>query len=104
MFTGEATLIDFGVAKHASVPDQFPAARYGTPGYQAPELLMTDMRAAERDQKLYQKVDTFAMGKFIFIFVWVWSIGLIGLTSCFCNRVYAVLPVRRSRAVRVVGR
>ena len=49
-------MIDFGVAKHASVPDQFPAARYGTPGYQAPELLMTDMRAAERDQKLYQKV------------------------------------------------
>ena len=101
MFTGEATLIDFGVAKHASVPDQFPAARYGTPGYQAPELLMTDMRAAERDQKLYQKVDTFAMGKFIFIFVWVWSIGM---TSCLFNRVYAVLPVRRSRAVRVVGR
>ena len=101
MFTGEATLIDFGVAKHASVPDQFPAARYGTPWYQAPELLMTDMRAAERDQKLYQKVDTFAMGKFIFIFVWVWSIGM---TSCLFNRVYAVLPVRRSRTVRVVGR
>ena len=101
MFTGEATLIDFGVAKHASVLDQFPAARYGTPGYQAPELLMTDMRAAERDQKLYQKVDTFAMGKFIFIFVWVWSIGM---TSCLFNRVYAVLPVRRSRTVRVVGR
>ena len=95
-------MIDFGVAKHASVPDQFPAARYGTPGYQAPELLMTDMRAAERDQKLYQKVDTFAMGKFIFIFVR--SIGLIGLMTCLCNRVYAVLPVRRSRAVRVVGR
>ena len=93
-------MIDFGVAKHASVPDQFPAARYGTPGYQAPELLMTDMRAAERDQKLYQKVDTFAMGKCIFIFVR--SIGL--MTSCFCNRVYAVLPVRRSRTVRVVGR
>ena len=101
MFTGDATLIAFGVAKHASVPDQFPAARYGMPGYQAPELLMTDMRAAERDQKLYQKVDTFAMGKFIFIFVWVWSIGM---TSCLFNRVYAVLPVRRSRAVRVVGR
>ena len=101
MFTGEATLIDFGVAKHASVPDQFLAARYGSPGYQAPELLMTDMRAAERDQKLYQKVDTFAMGKFIFIFVWVWSIGM---TSCLFNRVYAVLPVRRSRTVRVVGR
>ena len=94
-------MIDFGVAKHASVPDQFPAARYGTPGYQAPELLMTDMRAAERDQKLYQKVDTFAMGKFIFIFVWVWSIGM---TSCLFNRVYAVLHVRRSRTVRVVGR
>ena len=101
MFTGEATLIDFGVAKHASVPDQFPAARYGTPGYQAPELLMTDMRAAERDQKLYQKVDTFAMGKFIFIFVWVWSVGH---DVVFFNRVYAVLPVRRSRTVRVVGR
>jgi len=79
LFTDEATLIDFGVAKHASVPDQFPAARYGTPGYQAPELLMTDMRAAERDQKLYQKVDTFAMGKFIFIFVR--AVGL--MTSCF---------------------
>ena len=100
MFTDEATLIDFGVAKHASVPDQFPAARYGTPGYQAPELLMTDMRAAERDQKLYQKVDTFAMGKFIFIFVR--AVGL--MTLCLFNRVYAVLPVRRSRAVRVVGR
>ena len=80
MFTGEATLIDFGVAKHASVPDQFPAARYGTPGYQAPELLMTDMRAAERDQKLYQKVDTFAMGKFIFLFI---CIFIYVMTSCF---------------------
>ena len=29
---GAATLIDFGVARHVSVPDQFPAARYGTPG------------------------------------------------------------------------
>ena len=62
-----ATLIDFGVARHKSVPDTEPASRYGTPGYQAPELLMTDMRAAERDQKLYQKVDTFAMGRFIFL-------------------------------------
>ena len=63
---GAATLIDFGVARHVSVPDQFPAARYGTPGYQAPELLMTDMRAAERDQGLYQKVDAFAMGCTLF--------------------------------------
>ncbi|ACO69670.1 predicted protein, partial [Micromonas commoda] len=63
---GVATLIDFGVARHVSVPDQFPAARYGTPGYQAPELLMTDMRAAERDVRLYQKVDAFAMGCTLF--------------------------------------
>ena len=63
---GAATLIDFGVARHVSVPDQFPAARYGTPGYQAPELLMTDMRAAERDVRLYQKVDAFAMGCTLF--------------------------------------
>ena len=63
---GAATLIDFGVARHHSVPDQFPAARYGTPGYQAPELLMTDMRAAERDWKTYQKVDAFAMGCTLF--------------------------------------
>ena len=63
---GAATLIDFGVARHVSVPDQFPAARYGTPGYQAPELLMTDMRAAERDWKTYQKVDAFAMGCTLF--------------------------------------
>ena len=59
---GAATLIDFGVARHESVIDAHPAARYGTPGYQAPELLMTDMAAAENDLELYQKVDMFALG------------------------------------------
>ena len=38
------------------------ACRYGTPGYQAPELLMTDMSPAERDDALYAKVDMFALG------------------------------------------
>ena len=61
-----ATLIDFGVARHASVVDTEPASRYGTPGYQAPELLMSDMSAAERDVDLYAKVDIFALGCTLF--------------------------------------
>ena len=61
-----ATLIDFGVARHVSVPDTEPASRYGTPGYQAPELLMTDMRRAEKNHELYAKVDVFALGCTLF--------------------------------------
>ena len=61
-----ATLIDFGVARHKSVPDTEPASRYGTPGYQAPELLMTDMRLAEENHELYAKVDVFALGCTLF--------------------------------------
>ena len=61
-----ATLIDFGVARHTSVPDTEPASRYGTPGYQAPELLMTDMRLAEENHELYAKVDVFALGCTLF--------------------------------------
>ena len=61
-----ATLIDFGVARHVSVVDTEPASRYGTPGYQAPELLMSDMSAAEHDVDLYAKVDVFALGCTLF--------------------------------------
>jgi serine/threonine protein kinase len=48
------------------VPDTEPASRYGTPGYQAPELLMTDMRLAEENHELYAKVDVFALGCTLF--------------------------------------
>ena len=40
---GAATLIDFGVPRHHSVPISSRRARARNPGYQAPELLMTDM-------------------------------------------------------------
>jgi serine/threonine protein kinase len=64
-----ATLIDFGVARHARLgADTEPASRYGTPGYQAPELLMSDMSLAERRATcdLYAKVDVFALGCTLF--------------------------------------
>ena len=64
-----ATLIDFGVARHARLgADTEPASRYGTPGYQAPELLMSDMSRAERRETcdLYAKVDVFALGCTLF--------------------------------------
>ena len=64
-----ATLIDFGVARHARLgADTEPASRYGTPGYHAPELLMSDMSLAERRATcdLYAKVDVFALGCTLF--------------------------------------
>ena len=61
-----AVLIDFGVARRVASVDAEPAHRYGTPGYQAPELLMSDMSASERDASRYQKVDVFAMGCTLF--------------------------------------
>ena len=64
-----ATLIDFGVARHARLgADTEPASRYGTPGYQAPELLMSDMSRAGRRETcdLYAKVDIFALGCTLF--------------------------------------
>lgn len=59
-----AVLIDFGVAKRPGVVDPEPPSRYGTPGYQAPELLMTDMRDAEADASggRWFAVDIFALG------------------------------------------
>ena len=70
---GAATLIDFGVARHASVEDPHPASRYGTPGYQAPELLMSDMSAGEDDVGRYQKVDMFALGCTMFFLCTGWG-------------------------------
>ena len=54
-----ATLIDFGVAKQAMLPDEYACDVYGTPGYQAPETLLSDM---DVDHEAYTKVDMFAFG------------------------------------------
>jgi serine/threonine protein kinase len=63
---GVATLIDFGVARHASVADTLPPDRYGTPGYQAPEVLLSDMSDSLKDDARYAAVDVFALGCTIF--------------------------------------
>jgi serine/threonine protein kinase len=56
-----ATLIDFGVAKQAILADQSHCSMYGTPGYQAPEMLLGDM-SGKVDMDEYAKVDMFAFG------------------------------------------
>jgi len=56
----DATLIDFGVAKQAILPDRYSCDVYGTPGYQAPETLLSDMVGVSHDT--YAKVDVFAFG------------------------------------------
>ena len=50
--------------KRPGVVDPEPPSRYGTPGCQAPELLMTDMRDAEADASggRWFAVDIFALG------------------------------------------
>ena len=64
-------LIDFGVARQRSIVDKEPPRNYGTPGYQAPELLMSDMAEVfenndSRSFELYSKVDMFAFGCTLF--------------------------------------
>jgi len=56
----DATLIDFGVAKQAILPDRYSCDVYGTPGYQAPEMLLSDMVGVSHE--VYAKVDVFAFG------------------------------------------
>ena len=56
----DATLIDFGVAKQAILPDRYSCDVYGTPGYQAPEMLLSDMVGVSHET--YAKVDVFAFG------------------------------------------
>ena len=54
-----ATLIDFGVAKQAMIEDEYVCDMYGTPGYQAPEMLLSDM---DVPHDVYTKVDMFSFG------------------------------------------
>ena len=54
-----ATLIDFGVAKQAMIEDEYVCDMYGTPGYQAPEMLLSDM---DVPHDVYAKVDMFSFG------------------------------------------
>ena len=54
-----ATLIDFGVAKQAMIEDEYVCNMYGTPGYQAPEMLLSDM---DVPHDVYAKVDMFSFG------------------------------------------
>ena len=58
--TFRATLIDFGVARQPIIQDAYHASLYGTPGYQSPELLLSDMNGVDDEQ--WTKVDVFAFG------------------------------------------
>lgn len=58
---GVATLVDFGTARVPGIQDLLEDARmYGTPGFQAPELLFGD--AYFDDFAQYAKVDVFSLG------------------------------------------
>lgn len=58
---GTAVLIDFGTARSPAIGDLLDDPRmYGTPGFQAPELLFGD--ADQHDLEAYAKVDVFSLG------------------------------------------
>ena len=59
-----ATLIDFGCARRRGARDEYSCDVYGTPGYQAPETILSDMLDAS--DEAYAKVDVFAFGATVY--------------------------------------